>query len=228
MHLRCQTPLFFAPLSVAKSCRYRCRDLQRWKCRRKSLRRDVDNCHHHSWNQHLTPAVAESTAPVVKPLTFPAEIPLRALHPSQTRTTPECPSPTAGAKRRPARACRRRNPLVDLNPYRAISVHRSSAARFPSSATENPARTSALTLVGLPVTALIGHHTVRAFASRHPSLARRSSVCRSNLIRVAAPTHAASSESVSGRSPTHSSFSWAAALATAFQCAMAISCTQRR
>src|ERR1039458_6010611 len=61
----------FCPLSVAKSCRYRCRDLQRWKGRRKSLRRDVDNCHHHSWNQHLTPAVAESTAPVVKPLTFP-------------------------------------------------------------------------------------------------------------------------------------------------------------
>src|ERR1019366_9268383 len=142
MHLRCQTPLCFAPLSVAKSWRYRCRDLQHWKDRRKSLRRDVDNCHHHFWNQHLTPAVAESTAPVVKPLTFPAAIPLRALHLSQTRTTPECPSPTAGAKRRPARACRRRNPLVDLNPHRAISVHSSSAARFPSPATENPPRTS--------------------------------------------------------------------------------------
>src|ERR1039457_6597810 len=72
MHLRCQTPLFFAPLSVAKSYRYGCRDLQHRKCRRKSLRRDVDNCHHHSWNQHLAPAVAESTAPVAKLISFAA------------------------------------------------------------------------------------------------------------------------------------------------------------
>jgi predicted transcriptional regulator len=39
------------------------------------------------------------------------------------------------------------------------------------------------------VAASIGHHTVRAFASRHPSLARRSSVCRSNLIREAVADH---------------------------------------
>src|ERR1017187_696989 len=80
MHLRCQTPLCFAPLSVAKSCRYRCRDLQHWKGRRKSLRRDVDNCHHHSWNQHLTPAVAESTAPVAKLISFAAAAGPRLVH----------------------------------------------------------------------------------------------------------------------------------------------------
>src|ERR1035437_5110793 len=57
--------------------------------------------------------------------------------------------------------------------------------RYP---TEKPVRTSALTLVGLPVTASMGHHTVRAFASRRPSLARSNSVWRSKLIRVAGPT----------------------------------------
>src|ERR1035438_8151560 len=72
MHLWCQTSLFFPHLSVVKSYRYGCRDLQHWKCCGEFLRRDVENCRHHSWNQHLTPAVAKPTAPVAKLISFAA------------------------------------------------------------------------------------------------------------------------------------------------------------
>src|ERR1035438_7302234 len=72
MHLWCQTSLFFPHLSVVKSYRYGCRDLQHWKCCGEFLRRDVENCRHHSWNQHLTPAVAKPTTPVAKLISFAA------------------------------------------------------------------------------------------------------------------------------------------------------------
>jgi hypothetical protein len=59
-------------------------------------------------------------------------------------------------------------------------------AYFP---TENRSLTEALTPTGRRVPKSIGHHTVRAFASSTPSAARRSSVNRSKVARVAKPTH---------------------------------------
>jgi hypothetical protein len=54
--------------------------------------------------------------------------------------------------------------------------------------TEKPALTSELTLVGFPVRASIGHHRVRAVASKFRSFAQSNSVCRSNRSRLAVPT----------------------------------------
>src|SRR5664279_5645070 len=53
---------------------------------------------------------------------------------------------------------------------------------------ENTARTSGLTLVGLPVARSMGHQMVQAFASNWRSEARSSSVWRSKRMREAAPT----------------------------------------
>ena len=54
---------------------------------------------------------------------------------------------------------------------------------------EKQARTSGLTLASLPVRLSMGHHKVRALARTPRSLARSSSVKRSNRIRLALPTH---------------------------------------
>src|SRR5437879_148882 len=58
-----------------------------------------------------------------------------------------------------------------------------------STQVENCARTSTGTRAGRPVLVLIGHHRVRAFDNSWPSLLHRISVNRSNVSRVALPTH---------------------------------------
>src|SRR5262245_14132276 len=54
---------------------------------------------------------------------------------------------------------------------------------------ENCSRTCGGTRTGRPLCALIGHQSVRAFDNNWPSLLRRISVNRSNVSRVALPTH---------------------------------------
>src|SRR5262245_18494446 len=54
---------------------------------------------------------------------------------------------------------------------------------------ENRSRTSADTRTGRPVCAFIGHQSVRAADKSRPSLLLRISVNRSNVSRVALPTH---------------------------------------
>ena len=54
---------------------------------------------------------------------------------------------------------------------------------------ENCSRTSTGTRTGRPVCALIGHQSVRAVDNNWPSLLLRISVNRSNVSRVALPTH---------------------------------------
>src|SRR5882724_4478228 len=60
---------------------------------------------------------------------------------------------------------------------------------------ENCARTSADTRIGRLVRAFIGHQKVRAFDKSRPSRLRRISVNRSNVSRVALPTHVRSTTS---------------------------------
>src|SRR6266487_2026878 len=59
----------------------------------------------------------------------------------------------------------------------------------PSRHVENCARTSAETRTGRPVCVSIGHHNVRAVDKSWRSRLRRISVKRSNVTRVALPTH---------------------------------------
>src|SRR5262245_39843122 len=54
---------------------------------------------------------------------------------------------------------------------------------------ENRSRTSADTRTGRPVCVFIGHQSVRAADKSRPSLLLRISVNRSNVSRVALPTH---------------------------------------
>jgi hypothetical protein len=68
-----------------------------------------------------------------------------------------------------------------------VATHRIAARS--GAGTEKRARTPELTEAGFPVWASMGHHTVRAFARTLRSVARSNSVWRSNLIRLAAPTH---------------------------------------
>src|SRR4051794_19448648 len=61
--------------------------------------------------------------------------------------------------------------------------------RFDKPQIENCSRTSAGTRTGRPVWAFIGHQSVRADDNSWPSLLLRISVSRSNVSRVALPTH---------------------------------------
>src|SRR4029077_15855294 len=60
---------------------------------------------------------------------------------------------------------------------------------------ENCARTSPDTRIGRLVCAFIGHQRVRSFDKSRPSRLRRISVNRSNVSRVALPTHVRSTAS---------------------------------
>src|ERR1017187_2144151 len=108
-----------------------CRDLQQPTGRRESLRRDVENRHHPSRNQYLTPGVAESNASVVEPHIFLPRSEART-PPPLTSVTPPLPAPTpkqkigvnlclsmaspSFAERLPAADQRRGTPIPECSP----------------------------------------------------------------------------------------------------------------
>ncbi len=76
-----------------------------------------------------------------------------------------------------------------------LNAQRSMINSLKPNQIENCARTSPDMRVGRLVCAFIGHHRVRAFDKNRPSRLRRISVNRSNVSRVALPTHVRSTTS---------------------------------
>src|ERR1035438_573018 len=74
--LRCQTLLFFAPVSVVESCRCEWGILRHHLMRCKSQQADAVNPNDPPWNQRVTPGVVESHGPVAQSITFRHHAPL--------------------------------------------------------------------------------------------------------------------------------------------------------
>src|SRR6266436_2974166 len=134
--------------------------------------------------------------------------------------------------------CRRLGVRSSTSNRESIHEEIAEGAKSFVAQVENCTRTSAGTRIGRPVCALIGHHRVRAFDKSCPSKLRLISVKRSNVSRVALPTHVRNTilsssaagilKSISCRRTTQPIVFCASELATASQCAVATSWTHRR